>query len=109
MGGPESYQPAGRVEGVATSYPHISIVGPRGIAAVLLPLLALESSTLMPRLDDQVVGRPADPCQHHLGDVDLEAMRRLILIRGSSDLDCAAGDLGIAQRSGRLLLRRCLA
>jgi hypothetical protein len=62
----------------------------------------------MPRLDDQAVGRPADPCQNHLGDVDLEAMRRLILIRGSSDLDCAAGDLGIAEPSAQVVLWRVL-
>src|SRR5260370_34423146 len=62
----------------------------------------------MPRLDDQVVGRPANPCQNHLGYIDLEAMRRVILIRGGSDLDCAAGDLGIAEPSARLVLRGIL-
>src|SRR5260370_21838706 len=84
------------------------MVGPRGIAVVLLALLAYEPPTLVPRLDEQVVGRPADPCQNHLGYINLEAMRRLILIGGGSDLDCAAGDLGIAEPSARVVLWRVL-
>ena len=70
----------------------------------LLALLALESLTLVPRLDDEVVRRPADPNQNHLGDVDLEVMRRLNLIRRTSHLNRAAGDLGIAEPVARVVL-----
>src|SRR5713226_3736072 len=73
-------------------------------AAIPLGLLALESPTLVPRLDDEMVGRPADSNQNHLGDVDLEAMCGLI-VRRTNHLNRAAGDPGIAEPTARVVLR----
>src|SRR6266852_507471 len=86
----------------------VSIVGPSWIAVVLLALLALESSTLMPRFDGEVVSRPADSSQNHLDDVDLEANHRLARIAELDHLDGAAADLGVAEPVARVVLRGIL-
>src|SRR5712691_1636393 len=80
---------------------------PAAIPLGLLALLALESPTLVPRLDDEMVGRPADSNQNHLGDVDLEAMCGLT-VRRADPLDRAAGDPGVAEPAARVVLRGVL-
>src|SRR5687768_3449303 len=79
-----------------------------GVGEQLLAALSLlEPSFRVPRLDHEVIGRLADPGQHHFRDLHSEPVPLVSTLR-LRHVDRAPCDLGLAGPRARVNLRRVL-